>query len=97
MCEEAVAAGASGDVISQVIDGQRRYTVALRLPDRYRTDADAMRGILLRAPGGEQVALDEVARYRARRGLEKIEREDGQRRVVVMSQRPRPRSRELRR
>ncbi len=28
--EEAVAAGASGDVISQVIDGPKRYTVALR-------------------------------------------------------------------
>ena len=32
-----------GDVISEVLDGQKRYTVALRLPDRYRTDADAMR------------------------------------------------------
>src|SRR5689334_19654377 len=55
--EQAVAAGASGDVISEVIDGQKRYTVALRLPDSYRTDADAMRAILLKAPGGEQVAL----------------------------------------
>src|SRR6266436_4553402 len=36
--EAAVAAGGSGDVVSQVIDGARRYTVALRLPDRYRTD-----------------------------------------------------------
>ena len=30
-------------VISEVIDGQKRYTVALRLPERYRTDPDAMR------------------------------------------------------
>src|SRR5207237_723520 len=46
--EQAVSAGASGDVISEVVDGQKRYTVALRLPERYRTDADAMRAILLR-------------------------------------------------
>jgi cobalt-zinc-cadmium resistance protein CzcA len=83
--EEAVAAGASGDVISEVLDGQKRYTVALRLPDRYRTDADAMRAILLRAPAGEQVALDQVADISVTRGPEKIERDEGQRRVVVMS------------
>jgi cobalt-zinc-cadmium resistance protein CzcA len=83
--EEAVAAGASGDVISEVVDGQKRYTVALRLPDRYRTDADAMRAILLRAPAGEQVALDQVADITVTRGPEKIDREEGQRRVVVMS------------
>ena len=83
--EEAVASGGSGDVISEVIDGQKRYTVALRLPERYRTDPDAMRKILLRAPGGEQVALSQVARVAVRRGPELINREDGQRRIVVMS------------
>jgi cobalt-zinc-cadmium resistance protein CzcA len=83
--EEAVAAGGSGSVISQVIDGQKRYTVAIRLPDRYRTDPDAMRAILLRAPAGEQVALDQVASVEVTRGPEKIEREEGQRRIVVMS------------
>ena len=49
--EEAVEAGASGAVISEVIDGPKRYTVALRVPDRYRTDPDAVRRIVLRAPG----------------------------------------------
>jgi len=83
--EEAVAAGASGDVISEVIDGQKRYTVALRLPDRYRTDADAMRAIRLRAPAGEEVSLEQVADIAVTRGPEKIERDEGQRRVVVMS------------
>jgi cobalt-zinc-cadmium resistance protein CzcA len=72
-------------VISEVLDGQKRYTVALRLPDRYRTDADAMRAILLRAPAGEEVALDQVADISVTRGPEKIERDEGQRRVVVMS------------
>jgi cobalt-zinc-cadmium resistance protein CzcA len=83
--EETVAAGGSGDLVSQVIDGQKRYTVALRVPDRYRTDPDAVRGILLRAPGGEEVALDQVAKIQVTRGPEKIEREEGQRRIVVMS------------
>src|SRR6266700_4237504 len=83
--EEAVAAGASGDVISQGLDGPKRYTVALRLPDRYRTAPDAMRDIVLRAPGGAQVALNQVARIEVTRGPEKVDREEGQRRIVVMS------------
>ncbi len=83
--EQAVASGGSGDVISEVIDGQKRYTVALRLPERYRTDPDAMRKIPLLAPGGEQVALEQVARVEVRRGPELINREQGQRRIVVMS------------
>src|ERR1700681_4900830 len=83
--EEAVASGASGNLVSEVIDGQKRYTVAIRLPERYRTDPDAMRSILLRAPGGEQVTLDQVAQVGVTRGPEKIEREEGQRRIVVMS------------
>ena len=83
--EEAVASGGSGDLISEVIDGQKRYTVALRLPERYRTDPDAMRKIQLRAPGGEQIALEQVARVEVARGPELINREQGQRRIVVMS------------
>jgi cobalt-zinc-cadmium resistance protein CzcA len=83
--EEAVASGGSGDLISEVIDGQKRYTVALRLTERYRTDPDAMRKIMLRAPGGEQVALEQVSRVEVRRGPVLINREQGQRRIVVMS------------
>jgi cobalt-zinc-cadmium resistance protein CzcA len=83
--ERAVASAGSGDLISEVIDGQRRYTVALKLPDHYRSDPDAMRSILLRAPAGEQVSLDQVAKVGVRRGPELINREQGQRRIVVMS------------
>jgi len=83
--EQAVSSGGSGDVISEIIDGQKRYTVALRLPQRYRTDPDAMRRIMLRARGGEQVALSAVARVEVKRGPELINRESGQRRIVVMS------------
>ena len=68
-----------------MIDGQKRYTVALHLPEKYRSDPDAMRAIQLKAPGGEQVALDQVAHLDVTRGPEKVEREDGQRRIVVMS------------
>jgi cobalt-zinc-cadmium resistance protein CzcA len=44
-----------------------------------------MRDILLRAPGGEQVALNQVARIEVTHGPERVDREEGQRRIVVMS------------
>ena len=83
--QQAVEAGASGAVVSQVIDGQRRYTIALRLPDRYRSDFASMREIPLHAPGGAMVTLSQVADVDVTRGAEKINREQGQRRIVVMS------------
>jgi cobalt-zinc-cadmium resistance protein CzcA len=83
--ERAVEAAGSGWTISDVIEGQKKYGVAIRLPDRYRTDADAIRRISLRAPGGELTTVGELARVDARRSTELINRENGQRRVVVMS------------
>jgi cobalt-zinc-cadmium resistance protein CzcA len=83
--QQAVEAGASGTAISEVVDGQRRYTIALRLPDRYRANAESIRRIPLRAPGGETATLGDVADIAVVRGPEKIYREDGQRLIVVMS------------
>ena len=90
--EEAVSSGGSGDVISQMIDGQKRYTVALRLPERYRTDPDAMRRILLRAPGGEQVTLAQVAHVEVTRGAgnDQSGRRPAAHRGDVQRARPRP-------
>jgi heavy metal efflux system protein len=79
-----VASVGSGDLISEVVDRQKRYTVSLRLPERYRTDPVAMRKIPLRAPGREHITLDQVARVQLRRGPELINRQEGQRRIVVM-------------
>ena len=83
--EQAVESAASGWNVSEVIDGQKKYSVALRLPNLYRTDRDAVRRVVLRAPGGEYVTLGELARIDVRRDAEVINREEGQRRVVVMS------------
>jgi cobalt-zinc-cadmium resistance protein CzcA len=83
--EQAVGAGASGANVSEIIEGQKRYSVALKLPASYRRDPEAMRDILLHAPGGEQVTLGQVADISVTRAAQVINREEGQRRIVVMS------------
>jgi cobalt-zinc-cadmium resistance protein CzcA len=83
--EEAVEAGASGSVVSQLIEGQKRYDIAIRLPESYRSNPQSMQEITLRSPGGAQVKLDQVAQVRVVRAAVEIDREEGQRRMVVMS------------
>jgi cobalt-zinc-cadmium resistance protein CzcA len=83
--EQAVEAGASGAVISQLIDGQKRYDIAMRLPESYRANPQTMQDITLRAQGGVQVKLSQVAKVRVVRAAVEIDREEGQRRMVVMS------------
>jgi heavy metal efflux system protein len=83
--QQAVEASASGADISEIIEGQKRYSVALKLPANYRRDPEAMRDILLHAPDGEQVTLGQVADITVTRAAQVINREAGQRRLVVMS------------
>ncbi len=82
---QAVEAGASGANISEIIEGQKRYSVVLKLPASYRRDPEAMRDILLYAPEGERVTLGQVANINVNRAAQVINREEGQRRMVVMS------------
>ena len=71
--------------ISEVIRGQQRFPLALRLPDNQRQNIDALAGLWLPAPGGERVRLDQVATLHVVRGPEIISRENARRRVVVQS------------
>jgi cobalt-zinc-cadmium resistance protein CzcA len=74
-----------GRTVGDLIDGQRRFAIVIKLPERYRRDPDAVRELLISAPGGERVRLGQLARVEAARGPEVISRESGQRRIVVQA------------
>lgn len=82
---ETVNAVIGGVTVSEMIEGQRRFDIVVRLPASYRRDMDAIRGLLLYAPGGERVPLGQVATVEVARGAEVISREDGQRRIIVQA------------
>jgi heavy metal efflux system protein len=82
---EVVDTVVGGINVSEMIEGQRRFDIVLRLPDQYRRDLDSIRGLLISAPGGERVRLGQVARVEVSRGPEAISREDGQRRIIVQA------------
>ncbi|MFB3825746.1 MAG: efflux RND transporter permease subunit [Bryobacteraceae bacterium] len=80
---ELIETAIGGRYVSDLLEGQRRFAIVLRLPENYRRDVDAVRELTLSAPAGERVRLGQVARVEAARGPEVISREGGQRRIVV--------------
>ncbi len=82
---ELMDAVVGGIGVSEMIEGQRRFAIVLRLPDRYREEVETIRQLTLTAPAGERIPLGRVARVAVTRGPEIITREQGQRRIVAQA------------
>jgi cobalt-zinc-cadmium resistance protein CzcA len=82
---ETIETAIGGRYVSDLIEGQRRFGIVIRLPERYRRDPASLREVMLAAPGGERIALGRVASVELRPGPELITRENGQRRTVVQA------------
>ena len=82
---EAVQTGVGGTIVTEVIDGRKRFPVVVRLADAYRGTPDAIGRLLLTTSTGAQVPLSQVARVRVVEGPELIHHEDGERMVIVQS------------
>ncbi|MBY0502566.1 MAG: CusA/CzcA family heavy metal efflux RND transporter [Bryobacteraceae bacterium] len=80
---DAVDSTTGGMRVADFVEGQRRYPLMLRFPSNYRADLERMRNLVLRAPAGEQVRLSQVATVERHQGPEIIQRENGQKRLVV--------------
>jgi len=71
--------------VSEMIEGDQRFPIAVRLPTGTRNDLDAIHTLQIKAPGGELIHLDQIADLHNVRGPILINRENAHRRVVVMS------------
>lgn len=82
---EVVEAATGGVTVAEVLEGIRRFPVVVRLPESYRRDTESLARLPLLAPGGERLRLDQIARITVTDSPEAIQREDGQRRLVVQA------------
>lgn len=71
--------------VGQVIDGQRRFDLVLRLGDDARSSAERIGQVLIRTEGGAQVPLSSVAEIAVVVGPSTIQREWAKRRVVIQA------------
>ncbi|MCS7049761.1 MAG: CusA/CzcA family heavy metal efflux RND transporter, partial [Verrucomicrobiae bacterium] len=74
-----------GIQVGEVREGQRRFPLVVRLPDRQRTDPDALAATLIPTAGGPVLPLERVAKVTLTEGPSTINREWGQRRVTVQA------------
>ncbi|WP_456406867.1 efflux RND transporter permease subunit [Thiolapillus sp.] len=82
---DLVSNGIGGMEAGQVIQGNERYDIYVRLARAYRQDVETLRQLVLQAPGGAWVRLGEVADVVIESGPPQIRRDDVQRRVVIQS------------
>jgi cobalt-zinc-cadmium resistance protein CzcA len=74
-----------GTQAGEIVQGNQRFELVLRLAESYRRDAESIGRILVPAPGGEQLPLAQLASIESVEGPVQISRENGQRRVVVQA------------
>jgi heavy metal efflux system protein len=72
-----------GSPVGEVIEGQIRFPLAVRLPPNLQASPEAVGSILVTAPSGERLPLSRLADISVNKGAAKILREAGQRRIVV--------------
>jgi len=72
-----------GKVATEIYEGQRRFSAAVRFPESFRNNIDAIGNILVTSPNGSRVALRDLAKIEIKEGPAQISRELGKRRVVV--------------
>ena len=82
---DLVSDGIGGTEAGQVIQGNERYDIYVRLAKDYRRDTLALKQLVLQAPGGAWIRLGEVADVVIESGPPQIRRDDVQRRVVIQS------------
>ncbi|HAT49122.1 MAG TPA: CusA/CzcA family heavy metal efflux RND transporter, partial [Alphaproteobacteria bacterium] len=81
---EILQSALNGKVVSQVLDGQRTYDVVLRLAEEWRAETGDFHKILIDTPTGK-IPLELVADVVETTGPNVINRDDMQRRIVVLA------------
>ena len=92
---ELIATAVGGKAVTQVFEGERRFTLLLRFPEEFRHDVEAIKELLLRpailmtgnegggGAGGRLIPLKAVAEINVVDGPAIISREFARRRVVI--------------
>lgn len=69
--------------VGEIVEGQLRFPLAVRLPESYRKSPEAIGSILVATAGGERIPLSRLANVQVVEGPSTITREWGQRRITV--------------
>ncbi len=82
---DVIKVALAGDKVTEVIEGTKRFSLLVRFDKIYRESPLQIADIMIVAPDGVNVPLDQLATIELKRGAVTINREDGQRRTAVMA------------
>ncbi|WP_426360379.1 efflux RND transporter permease subunit [Pseudocolwellia sp. HL-MZ19] len=82
---DVVKDGIGGVAAGQIINGNERYDIYVRIEEEYRKSKDAIADIRLKSPSGTWVRLGDVASVTYESGPPQVRRDDVQRRVVIQA------------
>ncbi|MEO6323215.1 MAG: CusA/CzcA family heavy metal efflux RND transporter [Thermoanaerobaculia bacterium] len=80
---DTVEAARAGKVVGTVFEGQRRFSLVVRLEDAAASSIDALGNVPVATPSGTSVPLAQLAAITIETGPSQISREAVQRRIVV--------------
>ncbi|MCA0185807.1 MAG: CusA/CzcA family heavy metal efflux RND transporter [Proteobacteria bacterium] len=80
---DVIEASIGGKQATEIYEGERRFASVVRLPENYRNNVEKIGNILVSAPSGAQVALENLAAIKVVDGPAQVSRELAKRRVVV--------------
>ena len=82
---EIVQDGIGGVAAGQIINGNERYDIYVRLDEDFRANGEAISDIRLQSPTGAWLRVQDVATVSFESGPPQVRRDDVQRRVVIQA------------
>src|SRR5262249_43968854 len=73
-----------GDEATEVLEGQRRFAIFVRLREDFRDQVDKLGDILVAAPVGGKIPFGQLANFKLSSGDSVVSRENSLRRLVIM-------------
>jgi CzcA family heavy metal efflux pump len=80
---EFISTAMNGDVVSEILIGQRTFDLMVRLDENYREDLQKLKRLTIDLPDGGKVPLEAVASIYESGGPNTINRESVRRRIVL--------------
>lgn len=72
-----------GTPVSEVLDGKKRFTLRVKFPEGSAIELEDIGRLLIETTNGPRIPLAQVANVEMGQGLEVVNREFGQRRIIV--------------
>jgi len=81
--EDVIETALGGKTATELWEGERRFTVVVRLSEEERRDPEALKNVLVDTPAGPRIPLSEVATVSVGSGSMNIARESGMRVMAI--------------